>query len=283
MYQRAFAQLADAWTAPAAQVVSLGCGGGNKDRLLLRRFQKRGRKLHYLPCDISPALAGGAASAFRRFGGRAPCHPVVCDLAEALPLAALLARRQRRGVPRVILFLGVLPNMPPRWALRCLRAILRPGDTLAVSANLLPEGGGPATARRILAQYDNPETRDWLLALVRDLGLPRDPRHLRFEMRASPGSSSLKRVEAIWTFPRAAALEVEGRVLRFRRGQTLRLFFSNRHTPALLRDFLLRLGIPRPQTWRNASGEEAIMIGRVGGSRPPLNNMRNLSGRRLLG
>jgi SAM-dependent methyltransferase len=225
------------------RVVSLGCGGGAKDLLLLRALRARGCRAEYVPCDVAAPLVARAAAACRR---AAPlgCRPVVADLGRARQLACRLAALPRPRMPRLLLFLGMLPNLAPGAARRVLRAILRPGDTLVASANLLPPG--PRAPRRVMAQYDNAETRAWLLELPRALGWPAGEGALRFRWGRDPEWRALRRVEARY---------------RAKGAPGLLLFSSRRHAPSQLRAFARALGIRSPSLVLARARDEGLAWG----------------------
>src|SRR4051812_26754248 len=50
IYQKAYDELAAKLNNKHVQVVSLGCGGGNKDRPLLATLFQHGYSVHYIPC-----------------------------------------------------------------------------------------------------------------------------------------------------------------------------------------------------------------------------------------
>src|SRR6185295_7806910 len=52
-YDKAFGAAADRVAARHAHVISLGCGGGQKDVSLLKRLRQSGRQVSYTPCDVS--------------------------------------------------------------------------------------------------------------------------------------------------------------------------------------------------------------------------------------
>ena len=83
--------------------------------------------------------------------GTALGRPVVCDL--GLAAADLPAMVGEAPGTRVVTLYGILPGMAAFEAMAAALALLRPGDMLALSANLLPEGDG--AMERIVAQYDN--------------------------------------------------------------------------------------------------------------------------------
>jgi len=243
------------------QVISLGCGGGNKDVLLLRQFQKQSVAVHYIPCDISLGLVLEAAALAKKNAGATRITPVLCDLTSAMDLSALLNSKNFRGWPRIFLFFGMLPSMEPSVARACLRSLLMKRDRLVISANLFPASVSEAEKRRILPQYNNPETREWLFLFLRDLGVSPNAGEIRFEIRAPSSHSLPKRIEAGFQFRRATRISVDGKTYSFRRGERISMFFSNRHTQTLIRKFLSRLNVASSGTWISASGEEGVFAG----------------------
>jgi hypothetical protein len=53
---------------------------------------------------------------------------------------------------------------------------------------------------------------------------------------------------------------VDEHLLEFHRGDSIRLFFSYRHTPALVKRLLLRHGLGVLDQWLAASGEEGVFL-----------------------
>lgn len=250
LYAEATRHIASRMTPGPVEVVSLGCGGGNKDLPLLESLLHRGCVPRYIPCDISERLAGEASSNVAKLGPLVECAPVLCDLERSAELAAFLDARPH--APRIILFFGILPNMEPATATKCLRPLLRLGDRLLLSANLASD------PRDALPQYNNPETRDWLLTLLHDLGVADDAGALRFEIQAVDG---LPRITAIHEFQKAIPVVTQGSKVEFRDGDTLRLFFSNRHTPQLVHVWMRDFGLTGIEEWINARGDEGIFAG----------------------
>ncbi len=247
LYRAAFRGIARA--APrAVRVISLGCGSGAKDRDLLEALRHRGVHAAYCPCDVSPSLVGKAAAACRRaaLGG---CRPLVADLAAPLAPAAFARRLNRLPfprTPRIVLFLGMLPNFDPSRARRILRAVLRRGDLLVVSANLLPPG--KLAERRVMTQYDNRETRAWLLELPRALGWPAHAETLSFRWGRASERRGPRRIEV-----RYRAAKHPPRLI----------FFSNRHTRTQLRAFVRALGARAPRLLTTTAGDEGVAWGNV--------------------
>ena len=64
------------------------------------------------------------------------------------------------GASRLVTFFGMIPNFEPHQAVSVLNSLIRPGDILIASANLMPAGA--SAAAHVLSQYNNELTREWL-------------------------------------------------------------------------------------------------------------------------
>ena len=64
----------------------------------------------------------------------------------------------------------MIPNFEPEQILPKLASLIRPNDFLLFSANLAPGKNYAAGVKKILPQYDNCLTRDWLMTFLIDLG-----------------------------------------------------------------------------------------------------------------
>jgi uncharacterized SAM-dependent methyltransferase len=244
-----------------AQLIGLGCGGGQKDARLLRLLQDCGRTVSYVPTDVSMAMVLVARRVAVEVIPEQQVFPLVCDLssAEDLPLDDL----SEPNWARVVTFLGMIPNFEPRLILTRLRSLLRPGDLLVFSANLAPGRDYQAGVNQILPLYDNPLTRDWLMTFLLDLGVSSDDGVVRFEVEDDPEGTSLKRVAAYFCFSRTRKLAVQTQEFEFGAGDRVRLFFSYRHTPALLRTLLESYGIEVLAEWITRSEEEGVVLARL--------------------
>ncbi len=252
----------------SVRLVGLGCGGGQKDAQLLRHLLRKGRRVDYHPVDVSAAMTLVARGAALRLLQAERCHPVVCDLAAQNNLPGLLPERGAR----VITFFGVIPNFEPNHILPRLTGLLRPGDLLLFSANLAPGLDYAAGMKRILGQYDNVLTRQWLLAFLLDLGVQAGDGHLTFGIET--GQAGLKRVVADFQFIRNRTLQVHGREFSFQPGREIRLFFSYRHTPERMKRLLERHGLRVENQWASASGEEGLFLCRQSPDSPALKDFR---------
>ena len=257
-YDRAFAAAVAQIKARQVHLIGLGCGGGQKDVQLMKQLKARGKLFSYTPCDVSVAMVLVARHAACALVQSKNCFPFVCDLATADSLPELFAHAPMAKAPRLITFFGMIPNFEPRKILPKLTDLLRPNDCLLFSANLAPSDDYAAGMRKILPQYDNPLTHDWLMAFLFDLGVERQDGRLCFSIKT--GGLGLQRVVARFHFQRARRIKVGDRKFSFARGDSIRLFFSYRYTPALIRKLLERHDLDVFGEWIAKSAEEGVFF-----------------------
>ncbi|MFM2296083.1 MAG: hypothetical protein RLZZ350_2496 [Verrucomicrobiota bacterium] len=257
-YDRAFADTAQEISAPQLHVLGLACGGGQKDARLLQLLQARGKKLFYTPCDVAAPMTLVARAAALKFLPPAQITPFVCDLTTAADLPEIFTSRPPPRNPRLITFFGTLHNFEPPQILPRLAALVRPRDWLLFSANLAPGKNYAAGMKKILPQYDNALTHDWLFACLHDLGV--EPRAGKIKFTVERGGAGLQRIVARFHFTRPQAIRVGEEKLTFTRGETVQLFFSYRYTPALVQKNLARHGLKVCAHWLAVSGEEGVFL-----------------------
>jgi uncharacterized SAM-dependent methyltransferase len=267
MYDRSFAGLCAHLEPGSVNVVGLGCGGGQKDARLLELLKKAGNRVAYTPVDVSLPLVLTAREAALTLIPESPCYPLVCDLGNATDLPQVLDELmigQSSGLPssrRVFTFFGMLPNFEPDLILPRLVSLFQPGDLLLLSANLAPGNVYASGVQQILPQYDNELTRDWLLTLLLDLGMEKQDGELRFAVEdICARGLEFKRVTADFQFLRPRELQLGDHHFAFRAHEKLRLFFSYRHTPELVRKLLSSYGLTILQQWVAESGEEGVFL-----------------------
>ena len=191
----------------------------------------------------------------------------------------------------------MIPNFEPQIILPKLAALVRPKDFLLFSANLAPGKNYAAGMKKVLPQYDNPLTRDWLMTFLLDLGVERNDGKLRFKIEtcssrhaclaiagrrrkeaqisrsisakknqrlltSSPTmeGGELKRIVAGFHFTRARRIEVDGERFDFHAGEVIQLFFSYRYTPGRVRAILNRHGLDVCGQWIAKSEEEGVFL-----------------------
>ncbi|HEY1662657.1 MAG TPA: L-histidine N(alpha)-methyltransferase [Verrucomicrobiae bacterium] len=256
IYEQSFRVAAAKIKSKRVNVIGLGCGGGQKDTRLLKLLKASGKQIFYTPSDVSAAMALTARQTALAVLPDTNCFPFVCDLATAGNLAKVIPTASRAS--RLMTFFGMIPNFEPADILPRLAALVRPADSLLFSANLAPGKDYAAGIKRILPQYDNELTRDWLMAFLFDLGVEKSDGELRFEIETT--RNGLKRIVANFHFHRSRRIKVESETFHFTKGAKIRLFFSYRYTPALLQKFLRRHKLDVRQYWIAKSEEEGVFF-----------------------
>jgi hypothetical protein len=188
------------------------------------------------------------------------CFPLVWDLISVGNPAAVLAAHHAPQAARLFTFFGMIPNFEPEEILPKLSALTRPEDMLLFSANLAPGPDYAAGMKKILPQYDNQLTREWLLTFLFDLGVERGDGELRFTIEMNPAGGGLKRVVARFHFGRTREFAAEGERFCFAGGDTIQLFFSYRYTPELVRTTLAAHELEVLDEWITGSGEEGVFL-----------------------
>ena len=164
--------------------------------------------------------------------------------------------------PSLVTFFGMIPNFEPQEILPKLASLVRPKDFLLFSANLAPGKNYAAGMKKILPQYDNAPTRDWLMTFLLDLGIEKRDGELRFEIEA--GGFGLKRVVARFHFTRARQIEIETESFNFNAGEKIRLFFSYRYTPERVCKILAGYKLEVCEQWIAKSEEEGVFLRAAG-------------------
>ena len=255
-YDRAFTEVAERIKSKQVHLIGLGCGGGQKDVRLLKLLKGRGREAFYTPCDVSTAMVLVARRVALAAVPEENCFPFVCDLAAANDLPAVFASRFTLHASRLVTFFGMIPNFEPQLILTKLAPLVRPKDFLLFSANLAPGKNYTDGVGKVLPQYDNEPTREWLLTFLLDLGIGKKDGELNFKIEI--GAGGLKRIVARFHFSRMIQFQIESEAFVFRRGDSLRLFFSYRYTPALVQKNLAQHGLEVLDEWVAPSGEEGV-------------------------
>jgi L-histidine N-alpha-methyltransferase len=257
-YDRAFEFTASRIKDLRLHVIGLGCGGGQKDSRLLRLLKKRGLEVFYTPCDVSTAMVLIARQTALSVVPKKQCFPFVCDLASVKNLPGLFAEHSPKNVRRLVTFFGMIPNFEPQNILGKLRSLVRPNDWLLFSANLAPGENYAGGVETILPQYDNAPTSDWLMTFLLDLGVQPADGELRFSIKT--GASKLRRIEANFYFNRPCIIHLENSRFDFIKGDSVRLFFSYRYTPARVAAALARHRLMVEEKWIATSEEEGVFL-----------------------
>ncbi len=261
IYESSFGAVAAACAnSDRVHLIGLGCGGGRKDSRLLQLLHRDKKALAYTPCDVSTSMVLVAYQSSLAVVPAADCHPLVCDLLSAANLGELLSLSVAPEATRIVTFFGMIPNFEPQVILPRLVDAVRRDDHLLFSANLAPGSDYHAGVEKILPLYDNELTRDWLLSFLVDLGVERDAGRLRFLVENCPAGMGLKRIAAYFDFHRPCLIEIEEERFQFNVGESIRLFFSYRHTPANICLLLEESGFLVLDRWITQSEEEGVFL-----------------------
>lgn len=262
IYQAAGEALAAHLPPGEVLIVGLGCGGGEKDRALVQACLARGMTVHYAPVDISLPLVLAALQAagplIKEGGGR--LFPLIGDLTAEEDWRRWWQSGVPRDVPCVFTFYGLLPTLSPKEIRDCLTRWLTVDAWLLLSANLIPTPGDPARLTRVLPQYDNQLTRQWLGIFLEDLGVPELAGHIEFGIEKFSGSPAVWAIVADWVCHRPVEVVVDGVPFRFETSERLRLFTSYRYTPGQVMELIMPVGPRVVESWVNPSVEEGVFF-----------------------
>jgi L-histidine N-alpha-methyltransferase len=258
IYAQAARESAGLMQENIVHVIGLGCGGGQKDTTVLSELRRSGKTVLYTPCDSSLQMVLVAQGHASRTLKGLQCQPLVCDLAGCSSLPAILKGFDPVGSERLITLFGVLHNFDPEDILPRIVNAVRSQDSLLISANLTPGKDYEAGLRTILPQYNNDLTREWLLTALLDLGIERNDGEMSVALVKSP--AGLGRIEGRFDFRRQREIKVYGESFHFKRGESIRVFISDRYTPEIVRKTMNEFGLSVTREWIASSGEEGVFL-----------------------
>ena len=225
-------------------LVSLGCGGGEKEVSILDALN---RDIEFIPTDVSEPLARTAAQLAQK--NNIPTGtPLIFDLAAANNASQFLQPHARQ--PRLFTFFGIIPNFPPTLILPKVRSLMENNDHLLASANLAPSGMEP-----ILEQYDNPPTRRWLKQFLTEHEITGGT--LRINIRRQ---DHVEWFQADYVFEADTPVSIGDRLIRFASGDSLQLFVSHRYTPDSATKVFAEHGLRISQTFLSENQEEGVFL-----------------------
>ena len=259
VYDAAFDWAVGNLPAGAVQLLSLACGGAGKELRLVKALQRAGKAVSATVSDISVPLVLEGFQVLTREAGLTGVNAVALDLLETEALDAVLTAGTSQGIPRVVTCFGLMPNVDPLVISARLAALVRPGDVLLVGANLVPAENYEQSTRAVLGEYDNPETRGWLSLLLADCGFEPGDGEIRFAVEACASLPELLQIVGRYYLLRDKSISLDGQTLNFSAGENLRLFFSNRYTPALLKQVFTRAKMKIPGEWISAGKTEGVI------------------------
>ncbi len=260
LYRTAFGDLAGQFKMRAVGVLSLGCGSGEKDALLLGALREAEAKACYRSHDVSRALA---LAAYERCAAltNETLAPMVAALPPDAALRAALVDGFNLGAPVLTLMLGLSPNFEPAEFFSAVKIMSAAGPVL-LSANLAPEEERDyaAAVAAVLPQYNNPETRAWLLSTLSGIGLAPEDGTLVFRPGGPDAEFGVCCIEARFEMTRRRELMACGEQLLLEPRDSMRVFFSYRYTPALMEASLRRCGLALAKSWLSSAGDEGLFL-----------------------
>lgn len=241
-------ELARAFPPGPLEVLSLGAGQGDKDRLLLEALRDRGVRVSYLPVDTSQALLELACGGALRAGF--PAHGIKADLTNATHRVALAADPE--APPRLVLLLGnTLGAFDPLAEARQLAALLRAGDVLLVDGELF---AGEVT----VAGYDNPLNRRFAWAPLHAVGIGEEDGELVFETATDPRLEGLHVIPKHFQAGRDVSAQLGGEGVRLARGERLEMNHSYKYMAGTFLQILRQAGlVPR---WQGQSDDQRFLM-----------------------
>ncbi len=263
VYDAAFDWAVGNLPSSSVQLLSLACGGAGKELRLVQALQRAGKAVSATVSDISVPLV---IEGFQVLTGEAALigvNAVALDLLETEVLDAVLTAGAGQGIPRVVTCFGLMPNVDPLVISARLAALVRPGDVLLVGANLVPAENYAQSTDAVLGEYDNPETRGWLSLLLADCGFEPGDGEVRFAVEACASLPELLQIVGRYHLHRDKSIWLDGHALNFSAGENLRLFFSNRYTPSLLKQVFARTKMKIPGEWISAGKTEGVIACQV--------------------
>lgn len=265
VYDKSFEAAIPLISAASVHLVGLGCGGGQKDARLLALLKQARKQIAYSPMDVSAAMVLVARENALAVLNADQCFPAVLDLSTAADLANFVNDSCLPDHARLFTLFGMLPNFEPERILPQLARVVRPDDFLLLSANLAPGDDYEKGVVHVLPLYDNDLTRDWLMSFLLSLGVQHSDGHIRFVIEDRP--PGLKRIAAFFDFHFKREIKVHGQLFAFSPGNSIRLFYSYRHTPSLLANLLARHGLKITGQWITKSHEEGVFLVSAGAAK----------------
>ncbi len=230
------------------EVLSLGSGQGDKDLILLERLVSLGKRIRYIPVDVSQALlemaCGGALEAGIWAQG------IKADLTLPEHVAALAPGADTP--PRLVLLLGnTLGAFDPIAEARVVAGLLRSEDRLIVDGEIYAGG-------QTVAGYDNPLNRRFAWAPLHAVGIEDADGEIVFEDGSDDRLPGLHPLRKHFRAGRDVAAHVGGETLEIRSGDRLEMNHSYKYAAGTLDRILESAGLD--VQWRGLSDDQRFLM-----------------------
>ncbi|MFY7068517.1 L-histidine N(alpha)-methyltransferase [Nocardiopsis changdeensis] len=248
-----------AGAAGAEALIELGSGSGVKTRLLLDAMGRHGALARFVPVDVSGDFLAASA---RRVADDYPdldVHAVVGDFEHHL---GLLPVREDGGRQTIAVLGSTIGNQEPgprAGFLRDIRAVLRPGDTFLLGADLVKD------ADRLVAAYDDAQgvtaefDRNVLNVINRELGADFDPSEFEHVARWNEKEEwiEMRLRSRVDQHVRVAALDLD---VDFAAGEEMRTEISAKFRREGLEEELEEAGFEPTHWWTDPAGDFALSL-----------------------
>ncbi|MFL1426623.1 MULTISPECIES: L-histidine N(alpha)-methyltransferase [unclassified Nocardiopsis] len=250
-------EIADA--ADAEALIELGSGSGVKTRLLLNAMRRHGTLARFVPVDVSGEFLAASA---RRVADDYPdldVHAVVGDFEHHLGLLPVREDGGRQTVAVLGSTIGNQEPAPRAGFLRDIRAVLRPGDTFLLGADLVKDPG------RLVAAYDDDQgvtaefDRNVLSVINRELGADFDPTEYEHVARWNEKEEwiEMRLRSRVDQHVRVAALDLD---VDFAAGEEMRTEISAKFRKEGLERELEEAGFELTHWWTDPDGDFSLSL-----------------------
>ncbi|MFL1379141.1 L-histidine N(alpha)-methyltransferase [Nocardiopsis protaetiae] len=250
-------EIADA--ADAEALIELGSGSGVKTRLLLNAMRRHGTLARFVPVDVSGEFLAASA---RRVADDYPdldVHAVVGDFEHHLGLLPVREDGGRQTVAVLGSTIGNQEPAPRAGFLRDIRAVLRPGDTFLLGADLVKDPD------RLVAAYDDDQgvtaefDRNVLSVINRELGADFDPTEYEHVARWNEKEEwiEMRLRSRVDQHVRVAALDLD---VDFAAGEEMRTEISAKFRKEGLERELEDAGFELTHWWTDPDGDFSLSL-----------------------
>ena len=240
------------------ELISLGCGGGEKDVLMLSCLFKTGKTISYYPIDVSLSLCMISTLKARALASDLSIKPVVCDLLFAKQLLNTIVPSNQ--LQKIVSFLGMIPNFSPDTIMPILNGFINPGDILLLSANLSPGIDYLAGIKKVMYQYDNQPTKDWLFTILKNIGISDRYGEVKFNIQDDDRITQLKKITAHFLLKNDITFDLGDTTIKWEKNDRIQLFFSYRYTTEKIKKMLAAYHIDVIEYWENTTQEEGVYL-----------------------
>jgi dimethylhistidine N-methyltransferase len=252
-------------------MVELGAGSAQKTAVLLRAAQAEGRRITYLPMEISATALSKAKAQLAEEFPELCLRPVLTDFTREKPTLPIDAQDQR-----MLLWLGSSAgNFEMEEAVRILRdasAEMREGDFLLLGLDGAPEANGSAKSKRIsdvLLAYDDAAgitaafNRNVLTRIGRELGAEFRLDQFEHEARWNSHTSCVE-MHLVSTVAQSVFVRELETSFHFNAGESIHTENSRKYTLEEGSALVRAAGFSMVNTWLDPDGWYGLFLGRRG-------------------